>query len=160
MINRTVHLALLLVVWPLSAAEPPPLALFVLPKVELKSTVLTNDTHHAVGAAPAETSGQSQQSDAPATEDFSLTKETALIVSESSVQSFESMNGGSILSAIERPVELGGAIGWLNENVWDPVFAPEVIKVGKVHMSGGVIAAVKRKNPFCLLHPLVFVASW
>jgi len=139
------------------ADEPPPLALFVLPRVELKPTASTN---YVGGAAPAETSAQSQKSDTPATEDFTLTKESALIVTESNLQSFESMNGGSVLTAIERPAELGGAAGWLNENVWDPVFAPEVIKVGKVHMSGGIVAAVKRKNPFCLLHPLVFVASW
>jgi hypothetical protein len=150
-------LALLSLGMAVIAEEPPPLALFALPKVELKSAASTN---HAGSAAPAETSEQSQQSDAPATEDFSLTKETSLIVSESSVQSFEAMNGGSVLSAVERPPELGGAAGWLSENVWDPVFAPEVVKVGKVHMSGGIVAAVKRKNPFCLLHPLVFVASW
>jgi hypothetical protein len=157
MIRRTGHLALLLFAWPLSAADPPPLALFVLPKVELKPAASTN---HVGSAAPAETSTQSQKTEVPATEDFSLIKETPLIVSESSVQSFEAMNGGSVLSAVERPPELGGAAGWLSENVWDPVFAPEVIKVGKVHMSGGIVAAVKRKNPFCLLHPLVFVASW
>ena len=157
MIRLAVHLALLLFAWQLSAAETPPLALFVLPKVGLKSATSTN---HTGSPATSETSEQSAKTDTAPTEDFSLSKETVTTVSESSVQSFESMNGGSVLTAIERPPELGGAAEWLNENVWDPVFAPEVIKVGKVHMSGGIVAAVKRKNPFCLLHPLVFVASW
>ena len=97
---------------------------------------------------------------AASVEEFSLTKESPITVSEASIQSFESMNGLSVLHAPERPTEPGGAAGWLNENVWDPVFAPEVIKVGKVKMTGGIIAAVKRKNPFCLLHPLVFAAGW
>ena len=141
--------------------EPPPLSLFALPKVELRPT-----TNHVGTASPIETGQRSQLSehseptDAPATEDFSLTKETVAAISESSISSFESMNGGSVLTAPIPSSELGGAAGWLSENVWDPVFAPEVVKVGKVYMSGGVVAAVKRKNPFCLLHPLVFVASW
>jgi hypothetical protein len=136
------------------AEEPPPLALFVLPKVELKPAASTNGIGNA---APVETSVRSQPTDA---EDFSLTKETVTVLGEASLQSFETMNGGSVLTAVERPVELGGALGWVNENVWDPVFAPEVIKVGKVKMTGGIIAAIKRKNPFCLLHPLVFAAGW
>ena len=134
----------------------PPLTLFALPKVELKSTPGTNAP---TATGPIVEGTPTERAD-PASEGFSLTKESASIVSEASIQSIESMNGLSVLHAPERPTELGGAVGWLNENVWDPVFAPEVIKVGKVKMTGGVIAAVKRKNPFCLLHPLVFAAGW
>ena len=83
-----------------------------------------------------------------------------MAISEISIQVYESMNGGPVLGRMEMPDESGGAIGWLQTEVWDPVFAPEVVKVGKVRMSGGVVTAIKRKNPFCLLHPLVFVASW
>ena len=70
------------------------------------------------------------------------------------------MNGGAVLTYVEAPEELGGAAGWLTEKVWDPVFAPEVVKIGKVKMTGGVVAAIKRKNPFCLLNPLVFGMGW
>src|SRR5687768_14757667 len=85
----------------------PPLTLFALPKVELKSIAATNDP------TPTERIAQTTPSnDAdPAAEDFSLTKESAAIINEASIQSFESMNGLSILRAPERPTELGGAVG-------------------------------------------------
>jgi hypothetical protein len=70
------------------------------------------------------------------------------------------MNGVPLLTQFEIPEERGGALGWFEASVWDPVFAPEIVQVGKVKMSGGIVAALKRRNPFCLLHPLVFVASW
>jgi hypothetical protein len=40
------------------------------------------------------------------------------------------------------------------------IFTPEIIRVGKTSVSCSVITAVKRKNPLCLLNPLVFQASW
>ena len=152
---RCILFALLLCVPAASHAEEPipPLALFAVPAVELKTSANTNP--------PPLIESQSQETSTNASpEEFTLTKETVAILDEASIQSFESMNGLPVLTAVERPAELGGAAGWLSENVWDPVFAPEVIKVGKVKMTGGVIAALKRKNPFCLLHPLVFAAGW
>jgi hypothetical protein len=136
------------------AEEPPapPLSLFVLPGATLKSSVETNQVSPKTKASAT---------NAPQAGEFTATTEKATAsVTESSVQAFESMNGQAVLTSVERPEELGGAAGWLSENVWDPVFAPEIIKVGKVKMTGGIIAAVKRKNPFCLLNPLVFAASW
>ncbi len=150
-------LALLALGLSVAADEAPPVGLFALPKVGLRpAAASTNQVSPAGSAAATESSKGSDGK----TEDFSVTRTSAVLVTEANVQAYETMNGGPVLRATERPVELGGAAGWLNENVWEPVFAPEVIKVGKVYMSGGVIAAVKRKNPFCLLNPLVFIASW
>jgi hypothetical protein len=42
----------------------------------------------------------------------------------------------------------------------DKIFAPEVIRLRKVHLSGSLITAIKRKNPLCLLNPIVFWMSW
>jgi hypothetical protein len=150
-------LVLILIPLVLWADEPPPLSLFALPRIELRSAP-SSTVAPTNQPASTETSTNST-TDLPA-EDFSLTREREAILIEAGIQSFESMNGISLLSAPEPSYELGGAAGWLNENVWDPVFAPEVIKVGKVRMTGGIVAAIKRKNPFCLLHPLVFAAGW
>lgn len=41
----------------------------------------------------------------------------------------------------------------------DP-FTPVGVKVGKTTVSCSVITAIKRKNPLCLLNPIVFNVSW
>ena len=42
----------------------------------------------------------------------------------------------------------------------DSVFRPEVVKIGGVAVSCSVITAVKRKNPLCLLNPMVIGIAW
>jgi hypothetical protein len=42
----------------------------------------------------------------------------------------------------------------------DSVFRPEVVKIGGVEMSCSIITAVKRKNPLCLLNPMVIGIAW
>ena len=159
MTARLVHLALILFALTFAAADEPipPLALFALPKAELKSVPSLG---HTVTNAPAVAEISTNSMGPVPAGDFNLTRENPGSLTESSIQSFESMNGISLLSAPEPPYELGGAAGWLNDNVWGPAFAPEVIKIGKVKMTGGIVAAIKRKNPFCLLHPLVFAVGW
>lgn len=93
-------------------------------------------------------------------EEWLFSVEKPVMLSEISIQAYEAMNGGRVLTYVEAPAELGGAAGWVTENVWDPVFAPEVVKIGKVKFTGGVVAAIRRKNPFCLLNPLVFGMGW
>ncbi len=140
---------------PLRADEPAPdLKLFTLPKPELRSAAPPESS----GSAPASTADKSTISNE--VEELSISSEVPTTTTELSIATFESMSGGPILSRVERYEPPGGALGWLNENVWDPVFSPEIVKFGKVQMSGGIVAAFKRKNPLCLLHPLVFVASW
>jgi hypothetical protein len=134
-------------------SEPgPPMSLFALPKIELRKEA------EAQGAAPG--SKTKSASAAEEVEELTVSAEGNTMGSETSVQVFEAMNGGLVLSRVEMPDEPAGAIGWVETKIWDPVFAPELVKLGKVQVSGGVVAAIKRKNPFCLLNPLVFVASW
>lgn len=42
----------------------------------------------------------------------------------------------------------------------DRIFTPEVVRVGKVPISGSIVTAIKRKNPLCLLSPIIFQLSW
>jgi hypothetical protein len=42
----------------------------------------------------------------------------------------------------------------------DAVFRPEVIKIGGAEVSCSVITAIKRKNPLCLLNPMVISVAW
>jgi hypothetical protein len=42
----------------------------------------------------------------------------------------------------------------------DAVFRPEVVRVGGFSVSCSVITAIKRKNPLCLINPLVVHVSW
>ena len=42
----------------------------------------------------------------------------------------------------------------------DQVFRPEELKVGKLSVSSSITTAIKRKNPLCLLSPIVFQLSW
>jgi len=48
--------------------------------------------------------------------------------------------------------------------VWDfhnsAIFEPEVIHLRKVDISCSAITAIKRKNPLCLLNPIVLNVSW
>lgn len=42
----------------------------------------------------------------------------------------------------------------------DQVFRPEEFKLGKHSVSSSITTAIKRKNPLCLLNPIVFQCSW
>jgi hypothetical protein len=44
--------------------------------------------------------------------------------------------------------------------VLDGIFTPEVVHIGKIPVSGSIVTAIKRKNPLCLLNPIVFQVSW
>ena len=131
-------------------SEPAPASMFVLPKIELRKDV------------KAEVTDQISEKALPSAEvdEFAVSASKTAADSEADARIFEAMNGEPILRRVQTPEEPAGAIGWVETKIWDPVFAPEVVKLGKVEMSGGIVAAIKRKNPFCLLHPLVFVASW
>ena len=133
--------------------EKPVAGLFAVPTAQLRTWVEEKiEAPVAVVEVAAEQKNE--------VEEWVLSVEKPVSLSETTIQAFESMNGGAVLTYVEAPEELGGAAGWLTEKVWDPVFAPEVVKIGKVRMTGGVVAAIKRKNPFCLLNPLVFGMGW
>ena len=42
----------------------------------------------------------------------------------------------------------------------DSTFRPEVFKIGKTSLSCSIVTAIKRKNPLCLLNPIVLNLSW
>lgn len=158
-------LALTLLTFTAQGDEPaPPVSMFALPKIPIQtaeqlqpareSSATVEINALSLGSAPALDQGHDEMSVS------SVAGGDLGSLSPVSIGTWESMNGLPVLSQIEQPEELGGAIGWVSENVWDPVFAPEVVKLGKVKITGGVVAAIKRKNPFCLLNPLVFAASW
>jgi len=46
------------------------------------------------------------------------------------------------------------------ERAIDAIFEPEVIHLRKVDISCSAITAIKRKNPLCLLNPIVLNVSW
>ncbi len=46
------------------------------------------------------------------------------------------------------------------ERTVDRIGQPEVVHVGKATLSSSVIAAVKRKNPLCLLNATVLQMTW
>ena len=46
---------------------------------------------------------------------------------------------------------------------WDVIgniFALDDVKIGKAHLSGSVVTAIKRKNPIHLLNPIIFEVAW
>ncbi len=42
----------------------------------------------------------------------------------------------------------------------DAVFEPEVIHLRKIDVSCSLITAIKRKNPLCLISPIILNVSW
>jgi hypothetical protein len=79
---------------------------------------------------------------------------------ELAIQRYEAMTGSPLLAVPVPRDDPGGAYGVLKKSVFDPITNPEVIRVGKVQMTGGLVGAVKKKNPFYLLNPLVFAVDW
>jgi hypothetical protein len=111
------------------------------PKPELSSTNLVKKLHEA---------GQEQSSELEVR--YGMTP-------QASEQAFEAMNG-SILTQVEPEPERAGAIGWVETKVLDPILVQESIKIGKVHLTGGIVTAIKRKNPLSLLNPFVLGLDW
>ena len=123
---------------------------------ELKLFRLTGPALHANSAAAPDISSKTPR----AITAFEL-RSPRDVPLELAVQRYETMNGAPLLSAPAlREDPGGGAYGFLKSNVFDPITMPEVIKMGKVHLTGGLVSAVKTKNPFCLLNPLIFAVDW
>jgi hypothetical protein len=61
------------------------------------------------------------------------------------------MNGRDLLSVPLRS-EQGGAYGWIERKM----FEPNVVRFKNVSMTGSLVTAVKRRNPFYLLQPAPF----
>ena len=80
---------------------------------------------------------------------------------EATTASAEGLHGSFVrpdefyLLRAEEPVFENGVNRFM-----DQVFRPEVFKVGKHSLSSSIITAIKRKNPLCLLNPIIFQISW
>jgi len=78
---------------------------------------------------------------------------------EAYAQIYQGLNG-PILTQIAPEPEPAGALGWVQLNMWDPIFALESIKIRKVYVTGSIITAIQRKNPLCLLNPLILAVDF
>lgn len=68
---------------------------------------------------------------------------------------------------IYRRLEQGGYLTRReprSENVFvrgmGAIWNPEAVQIGKISVSCPIITAIKRKNPLCLINPMVLSASW
>ncbi len=66
-----------------------------------------------------------------------------------------------------RRLEEGGYLTrreLISKNVFDrcmdAVFEPEVIHLRKIDVSCSLVTAIKRKNPLCLINPIILNVSW
>ena len=149
----------ILIVWSLSfqvsADSPPPVHMFSLSSRALRA--FPGGEHGVIHTARAE----EPRTAPPEAGDFSLAEPGPVSPSiESSAQGYLAMNGTPVLYLPPRRPERSGAAGWVEREVLDPILVPEVLKLGKVRVASSLINAVKRKNPLCLLNPIVFAASW
>ena len=58
---------------------------------------------------------------------------------------------------LERPVRPSD--NFLERHVFS-IFEPVSVQLGRTTLSCSIITAIKRKNPFCLLNPIVLNLSW
>lgn len=70
-----------------------------------------------------------------------------------------------IMQSLDRYRWINGAACLTRPEFHDPtplekIFEPEVIQLRKIHLGGSLVTAIKRKNPLCLLNPIVFWMSW
>ena len=125
-----------------SADVAPDLKLFSVTPPCLRTNFMPTPPPAPIGSPPVE---------------VTLTRETSV---ELLTQRYEAMTGTPLLSRIPPLPEPDGAYGFLQRKVLEPIVDMESVKVGKVHLTGGVVNAVKKKNPLCLLNPFVFAVDW
>jgi hypothetical protein len=120
---------------------PPDVKLFALTQPTLRTSALPIERSQ-IAAPPVE---------------VTLTREAPI---ELLTQRYETMTGTPLLYRPPTPHEPAGALGFLQTKVFNPIFDMESVKLGKVHLTGGIVNAVKKKNPLCLLNPFVFAMDW
>jgi len=83
-------------------------------------------------------------------------EQTMLIDEESdfALRIYPRLEQGGYFTRPERPSDN------LFVRAMDAVFRPEVIHIGDISVSCSIITAIKRKNPFCLINPMVIHVSW
>jgi len=135
--------------------EPGDKPLFALPT----SKLIALEPNQGGPTTNATRFGEPLQAPSSLTQSFRATPATA----EISLSSFQSDFEYSVyvrlekLGVFDRPEPVSDS---LLERSLNSVFASEVIRFRKVELSGSLITAIKRKNPLCLLNPIVFNLSW
>jgi hypothetical protein len=143
----------LLVIPAFSAPEVfPQTKLFALSGVALRSF----DAEEKREEKPAEVRGPVAAEAAPMAAEVSHTYRMS---EAAQMQIYEGLNG-PILTQMPVEEEPAGALGWVQVNMWDPIFTMEEVRIRKVHITGSIITAIQRKNPLCLLNPLVLAIDW
>jgi len=120
---------------------------FFLPPVQLRlepQTETPKATPVAVALSP------SIAAPAPSTPNFALNSSDDDTQFHSRV-----IRSGEFYLTRAEPLPDGGMA-----RVLDRIFTPEVVHVGKIPVTASIVTAIKRKNPLCLLNPIVFQVSW
>jgi hypothetical protein len=152
---------LFLVFWLVNPAfsapeEVPQTKLFALSGVALRSFDAEEKREEKQEEKPAEVRGPVAAEEAPMAAEVSHTYRMS---EAAQMQIYEGLNG-PILTRMPVEEEPAGALGWVQVNMWDPIFTMEEVRIRKVHITGSIITAIQRKNPLCLLNPLVFAIDW
>ena len=85
------------------------------------------------------------------------------ILGELSSDNFNSDFERKLFSRIEKGGYFGGRAPVpvnVLDKVVDNIFRPEIIHAGKTTVSCSLVAAIKRKNPLCLINPVFFQWCW
>ena len=148
-----------------AGTNPPPIAaVFSVPALRLRTVdPETNEDPGALAGAPdGESASQTAialassdftvvsltQASTPSPDQFSLSAR----VSELEMQVYRRLDEGGYLSRPESETGL-----W---RFMERAFSPEVIHIGRATAACTLYTAIKRKNPLCLLNPLVLFVSW
>jgi hypothetical protein len=152
--QRLVLAAIVLWIWPsAAAADPPSPTLFsvVAPAPRSFSALAMQPSPASIGpnVSLSLTVSPSQSTNGSVEEPIEL-----------SIQRFEAMNGTTLLLKPEFRSPPGGVAGFVQAKVFDPIVYPGTVKFRKFSITGGVVGAVKKKNPMYLLNPLFFGIDW
>ena len=142
------------------AEEPAPsLQLFAVPSPALRS-LESQRTETVPAPAPKDTPLPASPANDDDVGNIKVEFTRARTISEEArTQMYEGLNG-PILTQVEVEPEPAGALGWVQMNMWDPIFTLEAVRIRKVYITGSIITAIQRKNPLCLLNPLVLAVDW
>ena len=129
---------------------------FSIPPVRLR-TVDTERPAPGTGLQPGETGLHSRPLE-PGSADVKVQPSHALTsVVQNDDPDFRLPYGGHYDFDLIRPARVSADPV---TRVLNSVFRPEEFRVGRTMVSCSIVTAIKRKNPLCLLNPLVLSVSW
>jgi len=84
-----------------------------------------------------------------------LSLETDSVQETNPLSEYMRWNGHEVL-IVPPPLPVGGVLGWFDQEILNPA----VIRYHRTQLTGSIISAITRRNPLCLLHPLIFSVDW